>query len=68
MVERFFSEITERRIRRGVFRSVQELEETILKYLERRNKKPKPFIWTASADLTLSRVKKVCERISRTGH
>jgi transposase len=67
-VERFFAEITEKRIRRGAFRSVQELEQAIADYLEHHNKNPKPFVWTASAELILSRVQKVCERISDSGH
>ena len=44
MVERFFGDITENRIRRGVFRSVQELESAIHTYIARHNAAPKPFI------------------------
>ena len=46
MVERFFAEITRKRIRRGVFKSVAELEAAIMTYLEKHNADPKPFIWT----------------------
>jgi hypothetical protein len=46
MVERFFAEITRKRIRRGVFKSVDELESAIMEYLENHNADPKPFIWT----------------------
>lgn len=67
-VERFFAEITEKRIRRGVFRSVQELEQAIRDYLDQYNQDPKPFVWTADAELILERVKRVCERISDSGH
>jgi len=67
-VERFFAEITEKRIRRGVFRSVAALEAAIREYLEHHNASPKPFVWTADADLILERVKKVCERTSDSGH
>ena len=67
-VERFFGEITEKRIRRGVFRSVQALEGAIREYLEHHNANPKPFKWTADADLILNRVKKVIERTSDSGH
>lgn len=49
MVERFFAEITRKRIRRGVFTSVAELESAIMTYLEKHNADPKPFIWTKSA-------------------
>lgn len=47
-VERFFGLITQNRIRRGVFRSIAELEAAIHDYLEHHNASPKPFIWTAS--------------------
>ena len=67
-VERFFAELTEKCIRRGVFRSVAALERAIRAYLEEHNKSPRPFVWTANADLILDRVKKVCERISDSGH
>ena len=67
-VERFFAEITAKRIRRGAFRSVASLEKAIMEYLAHHNENPKPFVWTANADLILGRVKKVCERISNSGH
>ena len=68
LVERFFGEITEKRIRRGAFRSVQALEAAIREYLEHHNASPKPFVWTASADLILKKVENVCLRISNSGH
>jgi transposase len=67
-VERFFAEITEKRIRRGVFRSVPALEQAIRDYLEEHNAAPKPFAWIADADSILDRVKRVCERTSDSGH
>jgi transposase len=67
-VERFFAEITEKRIRRGAFRSVKALERAIMEYLEHHNKNAKPFVWTATADTILGRVARVCERISDSGH
>jgi transposase len=67
-VERFFAEITERRIRRGAFTSVQALEQAIRQYLEQHNQDPKPFVWTADAGLILSRIERVCKRISNSGH
>ena len=48
MVERLFRDITENRIRRGVFRSVEELETAIHDYLAKHNTNPKRFIWTAT--------------------
>jgi len=50
MVERLFAELTSKRLRRGVFRSIVELQATINRYLRDRNRAPKPFIWTKSAD------------------
>ncbi len=67
-IERFFAEITEKRIRRGAFHNVKVLEQAIRDYLEAHNKSPKPFIWTATAELILSRVKDNCERINNSGH
>ncbi|MCP4680561.1 MAG: IS630 family transposase, partial [Deltaproteobacteria bacterium] len=67
-VERFFAAITEKCIRRGACRSVNALRKAIMNYLAEHNKHPKPFVWVASADLILERVKNVCERISNSGH
>ena len=67
-VERFFAEITEKRIRRGSFKSVEELEGAINDYLRLQNAKPKPFVWTKSADLILQKVKKVCDRLAPPGN
>jgi transposase len=68
LVERFFAEITEKRIRRGVFRSVAALEAAIREYLEDYNRNPRPFVWTADADTTLGKIKAICKRISDSGH
>ena len=67
-VERFFAEITERRIRRGVFRSVPALEQAITDYLAAHTADPKPFVGVADADSILDRIKRVCERTSDSGH
>ena len=48
-VEGFFSTITRRKIRRGVFKSVADLEDAIKPYIRARNKTSKPFQWSASA-------------------
>ena len=56
MVERFFAEITRKRIRRGAFKSVAELKDAIIEYLENHNADPKPFIWTKSAGQILEKV------------
>ncbi len=67
MVERFFSEITTKQIRRGVFRSTKELEKTIMDFLRKHNENPKIFAWTKDADTILAKVKK-CKEVLRTGH
>jgi transposase len=58
MVERFFRDLTEHRLRRGVFRDVEELILAIDQYVDRQNEKPKPFIWTAKASDILEKVKR----------
>ena len=55
LVERFFAEITGKRIRRGVFTSVAELEAAIHDYLDGHNGEPKPFVWTKSASVILAK-------------
>ena len=57
-VERFFGLITEDRIRRGIFRSVAELEAAIQDYLDQHNADPTPFVWTASAVSILEKVRR----------
>ncbi len=57
-MERFFRDITEERIRRGVFHSVEALKEVIMQYLEHRNANPKPYHWTATPDTILKKVAK----------
>ncbi|MFZ0959348.1 MAG: IS630 family transposase [Terriglobia bacterium] len=67
-VERFFAEITRRRIRRGTFTHVRELEQAIHDYLDHHNGNPKPFTWTATAHAILDKVKRFCERTYETQH
>jgi len=55
LVERFFAEITSRRIRRGSYSSVDDLEASIYDYLAQHNEKPKPFKWTKTAEDILTR-------------
>lgn len=56
MVERYFRDITENQIRRGVFRSVEDLERTIQTAIDQHNKAPRPYIWTAEAKDILAKV------------
>ena len=61
LVERFFAQITTKRIRRGVFRSVADLEEAIHDYLDRHNADPKPFVWTKSAEVILDKERRALD-------
>ncbi len=68
LVERWFAALTEKQIRRGVHRSVRELETAIKQYLDVSNGSPKPFVWTKSADEILASVARFCTRTSGSGH
>lgn len=61
MVERWFREITEKRIRRAAFQSVNALVRAIMDYLDANNADPKPFVWTASMQTILSKVRRANE-------
>jgi len=67
LVERWFRELTTRRLRRGVFQSVPDLIAAIEEYIRIHNADPKPFIWTASAEKILAKVSK-CKAILETLH
>jgi len=58
-VENFFSVLTRRRLRRGVFHSIVSLQTAINNYIEEHNRDPKPFCWTKSADENLEQHEKV---------
>src|SRR5271167_149465 len=58
LVERFFRDLTENQLRRGVFTSVQALQARIFAYIEEHNRQPKPIIWTAKANDILEKVKR----------
>ena len=62
LVERWFAELTNKRIRRGAFRSVKELEIAIRDYIEIHNEDPTPFIWTRTADQILASIARYAQR------
>ncbi len=64
MIERFFRDLSEERLRRGVFTSVSELIEAVDQYIAIHNQKPKPFIWTAKAKDILAKVVRANRRLS----
>jgi transposase len=68
LVERFFSTLTTKQIRRGSFRSIRELESAIKRYLQLHNENPKPFVWTKTADQILESIARFCQRTSGTEH
>jgi transposase len=67
LVERWFRDLTGKRVRRGVFHSVKELVQAIGEYLENYNEDPKPFVWTASVDAILRKVGR-CKAVFETLH
>jgi transposase len=68
LVERWFAELTEKQIRRGVHRSTLQLENAIRHFIDQHNRNPKPFVWTKSADQILDSVTRFCKRTSDSGH
>src|SRR6516162_2414152 len=62
LVERWFAELTNKRIRRGVFRSVKELEAAIREYIDVHKEPPKPFVWTKTADQILASIARYAQR------
>ena len=65
-VERFFADLTEKQIRRGVHRSTVELERAIAEYIDTVNEDPKPFRWHKSAEDILAPIKRFCLRTLET--
>ena len=65
MVERFFRDLTQNRLRRGVFHDVEELIMEIGNYIDRHNQNPKPFIWTARAADILEKVKRARRTLNK---
>src|SRR6266851_2242490 len=62
LVERWFAELTNKRIRRGVFRSVKDLETAIREYIEIHNEDFVPFVWTKTADQILASIARYAQR------
>jgi len=67
-VERFFSLITGKAIRRGSFKNVRELIRNIDHFVTHHNQSCRPFVWSATADSILEKLHRLCTRISGTGH
>lgn len=67
LVERWFAELTNRKLRRSAHRGVTELETVIRKWTNEWNKDPKPFVWTKTGDEILETLAAYCARISSSG-
>jgi hypothetical protein len=65
MVKRFFRDLTQNRLRRGVFQDLEQLIMTIGEYIDGHNQNPKPFIWTAKASDILEKVTRARASINK---
>lgn len=63
LVERFFSTLSEKWIKRAAHTSVKDLEQSILDYLARHNEKPRPFVWRKTADQIIGAVGRAAEKL-----
>jgi transposase len=68
LVERWFAELTTKKIKRGAHTSVQGLERDIRGWIAGWNDDPRPFVWVKTADDILASLARYCERISDSGH
>jgi hypothetical protein len=68
LAERWFAELTNRKLRRSAHRSVAELEADIRAWIEAWNEDPKPFVWTKTADEILESLAGYLTRINDSGH
>jgi hypothetical protein len=67
-VERFFRDLTDKCIRRGIFHSVAELQQAIRGYIDQHNRNPKPYLWTANAKDILEKVKRAWKTLLSRGY
>jgi transposase len=68
LVERWFSELTTKLLRRGAHRSVRQLNTEIRRWIDNWNENPQPFVWTKTAEQILDSIKRYCERINQARH
>ena len=68
LVERWFAELTTKKLKRGAHRSVRQLNTDIRAWIDTWNDNPKPFIWTKTADQILDSISRYCTRINESGH
>src|SRR5579884_2098733 len=68
LVERWFAELTNKKLRRGAHRSVRQLNDDIRAWIETWNQNPRPFVWTKNADQILESIARYCGRINDSRH
>lgn len=68
LVERWFAELTTKKLRRGTHRSVTELNKDIRAWIETWNENPRPYVWTKTADQILESIGNYCTRINESRH
>jgi transposase len=68
LVERWFGELTTKKLRRGTHRSVRALNQDIRNWIETWNENPRPFVWTKTADQILESIGSYCTRINESRH
>jgi transposase len=68
LVERWFAELTTKKLRRGAHRSVRDLNADIRAWIDTCNQNPKPFVWTKTADQILDSIARYCQRINESRH
>jgi len=68
LVERWFAELTTKKLRRGAHRSVGQLNADIRAWIETWNENPQPFVWTKTADQILDSISRYCNRINDSRH
>jgi transposase len=68
LVERWFAELTNKKLKRSTHRSVPALNKDIKAWIETWNENPRPFVWTKTADQILESITKYCTRINQTAH
>jgi transposase len=68
LVERWFAELTTKRLRRGTHTSVRQLNADIRAWIQTWNDNPRPYVWTKTADQILASIGNYCQRINDSGH
>jgi transposase len=68
LVERWCSELTTKKLRRGAHRSVRQLNTDIREWIDTCNDDPKPYVWTKTADQILESIATYCNRINESRH